>query len=449
MSVTCSRRTILKGLGAGLLLGVGHGMGLSALQPPPTVRIALPALPVTLDPHVLGGVPSRIYARAVFQSLTVLDAAGAIQPELGAAWESNDDGAIVQLVGDVAFHNGEPFDAAAVAFNLARILESDAPEHAALRAILAGVIRADVIDARTVQIVTAAPDSLLLERLSHVFIVAPEHARTDQDRLQYMAYGTGAYRLDDFRPERTLSVVSEIDDVITSIQCAAYDDPTRLIGAIQRREAEIIAGAPPELLASVARIYPVVTAPTRSTLIARFDPAVTPALAIPAVRGALNSALDRAILAEFAFGGYADPASQLSPPRAPGHDPNIAAPAYDESLARELLTEAGVDALSLTIMARSEAEIAAAAFVGAFWEGIGVTVTVLAPDAVTPETPPDVIIETLDAPHLRPPSAAADGLILPLVYPRAPYILAFSVRADADAVTGDGALRVDRLTVMG
>ncbi|MDZ4764858.1 MAG: ABC transporter substrate-binding protein [Chloroflexota bacterium] len=432
-----SRRQFLTRAAALPLLPSLSAFALRA-QAAPSLTVAMPALPDTLDPHV-GGEPARLYTPQVFDSL-VVSADLTIRPALAESWTVDDDGATFTLRAGVTFQNGEPFDAAAVVFNVERALAPDVPERAELRALMGDITRVDALDALTVRIDSATPQTLLA-RLTYLYMVAPEHTRAQSDDLRYEAWGTGAFQVVAFQPARTLDLAAHPDywgdtsGAIQTLQLAAFDDPTRLIGTIQRGTADIVAGAPMDLLAAIARIYPVATRQAQTTLIAQFHAEVVPELADERVRGALNLALDRALIADVAFGGYAEAASQITPRGVAGYDLSIRTSVYDTASARDLLAEAGVVTLSLEIGARTDAEIKTAAFLLGFWEGIGMTGAVVS--SADPDATPAVTVSTLDVGRFAAPLSDE---VLPLVYPQTVYI--YTPGLQGVTVTPDGAIHL-------
>ncbi|HVV93160.1 MAG TPA: ABC transporter substrate-binding protein [Hyphomicrobiales bacterium] len=122
--VVVDRRTVLAGIG---------GAGAAMLLPRPgraagaprrggTLRVAMPYNPAALDPITGRNEPDFNTLLAIFDGLTTLDPVSLEpQPALAKSWTWKDPKTLVlDLQENVVFHDGTPFDAAAVKFNIER-----------------------------------------------------------------------------------------------------------------------------------------------------------------------------------------------------------------------------------------------------------------------------------------------------------------------------------------
>src|SRR5438477_10927368 len=87
-----------------------------------TLRIGMVGDPSTLDPAQSTSVTDRVALAAVCDKLIELDDKLAYVPGLATGWSWAPDGLSLTLTlrDGVAFHDGEPFDAAAVLYNFER-----------------------------------------------------------------------------------------------------------------------------------------------------------------------------------------------------------------------------------------------------------------------------------------------------------------------------------------
>jgi peptide/nickel transport system substrate-binding protein len=122
----------------------------TGFDPNAKITLAIAAPNTGLDPHQakqLGDIP---YLGMVYDTLTFQQADGSVTPSLATEWKTAADGAsmTLKLRTGVTFHDGTPFNAAAVKANLDRVK--------ALKALpaanLASVASVDVVDDSTVRI---------------------------------------------------------------------------------------------------------------------------------------------------------------------------------------------------------------------------------------------------------------------------------------------------------
>jgi ABC-type transport system substrate-binding protein len=83
--------------------------------------------PSNIDPHVGASSELGIPLTSVYDTLIYQNVDGSFLPGLAERWEVSDDGLVYTfyLRQDVKFHDGTPFDAQAVKFNLDRIVNPD------------------------------------------------------------------------------------------------------------------------------------------------------------------------------------------------------------------------------------------------------------------------------------------------------------------------------------
>jgi peptide/nickel transport system substrate-binding protein len=172
---------------------------------PTVLRYGLVFDPATLDPHLTESVEAGIVLRHVYDTLIYRDPDTLnFVPGLASDWAVSEDGLAVtiRLRQDVYFHNGERFDANAVAFNLDRIVAVG--ESGGLARRLLGPYRGyQIIDAFTIILQLSEPYVGLLDALSQPYLgmAAPNTIQEfSAQRYQFHQVGTGPYRLTDFIP---------------------------------------------------------------------------------------------------------------------------------------------------------------------------------------------------------------------------------------------------------
>src|SRR5438477_11251109 len=112
-----------------LLVGAGAPRPVAA-QPAGTLVVGLVAEPVNLDPAQVTDLNSNRVGRRVVETLvTFPDESTQIVPGLAESWTISKDGLryTFKLRRGVAFHDGSPFNAAAVKISIARQINPEAP----------------------------------------------------------------------------------------------------------------------------------------------------------------------------------------------------------------------------------------------------------------------------------------------------------------------------------
>jgi peptide/nickel transport system substrate-binding protein len=162
----------------------------------------------TLDPHATVLTQAAYVFGHIFETLVYLDAEGNMLPRLATSWEVSADGLdwTLTLRDDVTFHDGTPFDAAAVKFNFDRMTspETNSPTSGPLMGPYAS---SEVIDDRTLLVRFSAPYALFPFALTSpwVSMVSPTAVETYGARFDQHLVGTGPFTFVSQTPQ--ISVV--------------------------------------------------------------------------------------------------------------------------------------------------------------------------------------------------------------------------------------------------
>src|SRR5690606_28177326 len=159
---------------------------------------------MTLDPHAQNENLIITGSSYVYEPLVDYDKDFKIVPSLATSWEQREPTVWrFKLREGVKFHNGEPFSADDVVFSIHRALAPTSN----FKAYVNGIDKAVKVDEHTVDIVTTAPNPVLLRQLTNVFIMNKDwseknNAAQPQDfnknEETYSARntnGTGPYKL--------------------------------------------------------------------------------------------------------------------------------------------------------------------------------------------------------------------------------------------------------------
>lgn len=130
-----------------------------------TLRVGLDEDPTVLDPAQSGNLGERQVFAALCDKLVDIDPTGKIVPKLATSWTLSPDAKSItlNLRKDVIFHDGEPFNAAAVKFNIER---SKTLSESRRKSELGPVDSVDVVDDYTVRFNLKQPYAPLLAQLS-------------------------------------------------------------------------------------------------------------------------------------------------------------------------------------------------------------------------------------------------------------------------------------------
>lgn len=226
------------------------------------------AEPTCLDPHVGGNYPQALVSTQYLESLVSKDSDGEIIPWLATSWEESDDGLswTFTLRDDVTFTDGTPFDAAAVAANVAHVQDPETLSSTGYLA-LGKVTGVEAVDARTARFDLSAPDSALLESLTQPWVAmeSPTALERTQEENCESPVGTGPFVVDSWTKQDRI-VLTRNDDHTSPPADAGHDGPAYLdevvwrfipdsaarYSALQAGQVDVIDNAQPDTLVAAA-----------------------------------------------------------------------------------------------------------------------------------------------------------------------------------------------------
>ncbi|MDH5287393.1 MAG: ABC transporter substrate-binding protein [Betaproteobacteria bacterium] len=208
-----------------------------------TLRIASGFDPQTMDPHALALLYHSRVITQVYESLVHRGRDFALEPSLAVSW-SNVDATTwrFRLRPDVRFHDGSAFTADDAVFSIERALAKNSQRAFQLR----GVTGARKVDALTIDVLLAAPDAVLPEKMWLVAmmsrawahrhgVTAPQDYNGKQETHAVRnANGTGPYALRSYEPDNRLVLVGNPQwwgrrgDVTEAVYTVIQSDATRL-----------------------------------------------------------------------------------------------------------------------------------------------------------------------------------------------------------------------------
>jgi peptide/nickel transport system substrate-binding protein len=188
------------------------------------------AEPTCLDPHVGGNYPQALISTQYLEPLVGRDADGTVLPWLATEWTVSDDGLTwdFTLADDVTFTDGTPFDAAAVAANVAHLQDPDTGSSTGYLAVQK-VASVEAVDATHARFHLSEPDSALLESLSMQWTAMQSPAGIERGTDENCAapIGTGPFVVDEWTPQQQVVLTANPDYVSRDPQ-AEHDGAAHL-----------------------------------------------------------------------------------------------------------------------------------------------------------------------------------------------------------------------------
>ena len=335
-----------------------------------TLKLALDADPVSLDPHVQLSGGMLQYSHWVFDPLVRWTQDMKFEPRLATRWERIDEKTMrFYLRKGVTFHSGNPFTGADVKFTVERLKQS--VDFKGLFEPFEGV---NVVDDHTIDIVTKKPYALLLNMATYIFPmdqtfysgedadgkakdaivkIGPSFALNNESgtgpfRVVYREHGVRMVmaRFQDYWDKKSPGNIDRI--VLTPIK----EDATR-VAALLSGDVDFITPVPPQDFKRIQGDSAVnlFTYPGGRIITVQLNGARRAEFRNQKVRQAIVYAINNPGIVKKIMKGTATPAGQMSPKGYAGYNPALK-PRYDLKKARQLMAEAGyANGFSCTMIA--------------------------------------------------------------------------------------------------
>src|SRR5215212_1852314 len=328
-----------------------------------------------LDPRTTDTQEGYIVAANVYDCLVLYDlGATTIRPGLAESWEISEDGLVYtfKLRQGVKFHDGEPFNADAVATWYTSIdPDAEGTQYDATRMVYMAdfitnwIDTVEAVDEYTVRITLPDPYAPLLANLAIPIAGIPSPAAVAKglDYVMVNPSGTGAFKLaspDDWTRDSQMVLQANPDywggapKVEQFIVRVIPESSTRL-QSLEAGEIDIAWALIPEDVEKT-RDNPdlvIVEAAGLNTNAVEFNVTKDP-FTTKEIRQALNYAINKQELSDGLYNGNMVPAGGVLPPVDWAFNPDLTSYPYDPDKARELLSAAGYDEsnpLKFTFMA--------------------------------------------------------------------------------------------------
>lgn len=314
----------------------------TATPEPQQLVIVIGAEPPNLDPGEGTIIALNTY-RNTYETLVNHDPdTGNLIPELAVSWEQVDDTTWhFKLREGVTFHDGEPWNAEAAAWNINYLSDPDNNKHI-LFAIPAGM-KAEAVDEYTLEIITPELFPILPSALFFANMASPKSIQEDTEGAFRTMVGTGPYMFQEWDAGEKLVLTKNPDywgetSTIDKVVYVWRTESSVRSAMVEAGEADIAAALDSRDTATGN----VVAVDLSETPFIRMD-LPNPPLSDIRVRKAICLSIDRANIAEKLYGGYASPATQLIAPNVTGYSADVALDPYDPDQAKELVAAASAD----------------------------------------------------------------------------------------------------------
>jgi len=291
------------------------------------------------------------YMQAVYDTVLRAEPDGTITEGLATAWAYNEDNTVLTLTirDGVAFSDGTPVDAAAVAQNLIRFRDGNSPDVTKM----ADLQDAVATDASTVTVTLTQPNPTFLFYLTQNAGLVESPAAFASADIQTVPVGSGPYELDAAKTVVGTSYVFSANADYWDPESVHYDnlvinvysDPTALVNALKGGQVNASTLALNKNVAELESSGFTANAAELSwmgLLLLDRQGTTVPALADVRVRQAINYAFDKAAMLKTIGQDYGTVTGQIFPPSSVGFDESLDDRYdYDPEKARELLAEAG------------------------------------------------------------------------------------------------------------
>lgn len=340
-----------------------------------TLRIASQGDATSLDPHSHNESFTNYFLANVYEGLVGRDRDFQISGQLAQSWEQTDDTTwVFNLRPDVTFHDGSTFNAEDVIFSFDRALA----ESSNFKHVLSSVESYRAIDDMTVEIITKAPNPILLNDFLDLMILDKQWADANgaQEPINLQAEeksfsatnanGTGPFAISSRAQGEKTELVKNPDywnesGNIESVVFTPINNASTLVSALLSGEVDVVMPLPLQDIARVeaAEGIKVVSSPEARTMYIGMDQWRDQIIESPMegnpfkdkrVRQAFAHAIDAQAIIDRVMQGQATLSTQYVMDKVSGYNPSLSRLPFDPDKAKSLLADAGyADGMELTM----------------------------------------------------------------------------------------------------
>lgn len=370
----------LVGVGMLALVGCSNTGGESNNQAASTLTVGATLAPDTIDltaTTAAGGPQALLYN--VYETLVKLDGEGKLVGLLASQWTISPDRKTYtfSLRSGETFSTGDPVNAQAVVDSINYVRKSKA-----LAAQQADVASVAAPDAQTVTVTLTKPSQFWLYHMAGAagIVMNPKTIGS----MATESAGSGPYVFQSQKKGDSLTLTRNAkywgnQAHFGTVTFKYYTDANSLTTAMKAGDINVISDlTTPDALNQFSDTskYTVVKGTSNGEVVMGFNHA-SPKMANLKVRQAINYAIDRKALLDSVWGGQGTLIGSMVPPTDPYYEDLSGYYKYDPAKAKQLLAEAGVKNLTLSLRVPNISYATGAAqFVAAQLKAVGITANV-------------------------------------------------------------------------
>ncbi|MCV6585279.1 MAG: ABC transporter substrate-binding protein [Marinibacterium sp.] len=319
------------------------------------LRIGLQEDPDVLDPDQSRTFVGRIVYASLCDKLVDITPDLEIIPQLATGWQWSDDGLelTMTLREDASFHDGTPFDAAAVVANIER--SKNLPE-SRRKSEVKSITGVEAVDDHTVKFTLGAPDATLIAQFADRsgMMLSPTATAAAGTDFGLNPICSGPFKFDE-RVQQDRIVLSKFDDYwnadaisFDTVTFLPIPDTTVRLANLRSGDLDMLERLAATDVASVSgddalQMEQAVSLGYQGITVnvANGAGADNPLGQDARIRKALSLAIDRNIINQVVFEGAFAPGNQSFPPTSPWYNTDLPVPERDVDAAKALLAEAG------------------------------------------------------------------------------------------------------------
>ncbi len=344
----------LTGCGAKDEPGDGSADGGSGATYAETFTFAQGADPRGLDPARVDDLESAKPIGNIYEGLTkYAPDSTEVLPSLAKEWEISPDGLsyTFKLQEGVTFHDGTPFNAEAVKFNIDRQLPPKVDDDMPYAGFTFGTVKdVVVVDPYTVQINLTQRNTAFLANLAMSMaapMVSPAALAAGNNSVMEAPVGTGPYTFVEWNKGENVVLVRNDDywgekAKTKNIVFRIITDNSARVLALNNGEVDMIDGIDATVVNTITeggnKLY---EAPGMNVNYMAFN-TTTDMFKSAEARRAVSQAVNVPELVKSLYQGYSEVATTILPTFMPGYDPDVKQAGYDPEAARAGIAAAGI-----------------------------------------------------------------------------------------------------------